>query len=98
MDFRSVDSSSRNEIRKRAIKQINSGVQKKVVATMYGVNPNTVNNWVKKYKKDGIKGLTDNKRGVSAEDKKLLSNTQELEIQRMITDVMPDQLKLDFAL
>ncbi len=29
MDFRSVDSSSRNEIQKRAIKQINSGVQKK---------------------------------------------------------------------
>ncbi len=30
MGFRSVDSSSRNKIRKRAIKQINSGVQKKV--------------------------------------------------------------------
>ncbi len=98
MDFRSVDSASRKEIRKRAIKQINSGVQKKEVAMMYGVNPNTITNWVKKHKKEGIKGLTDNKRGVSSEDKKLLSSTQELEIQRMITDVMPDQLKLDFAL
>ncbi len=55
MDFRSVDSSSRNEIRKRAIKQINSDVQKKIVSTMYGVNPNTITNWVKKHKKDVIK-------------------------------------------
>jgi len=28
----------------------------------------------------------------------LLSSTQEIEIQQMITDTMPDQLKLDFAL
>lgn len=98
MDFRSVDSSTRKEIRKRAIKQINAGKRKKDVALMYGVNQNTITNWVKKYKKDGIKGLTDNKRGVNSEDKKLLSRVQELEIQSMITDVMPDQLKLDYAL
>lgn len=98
MDFRSVDSSTRKEIRKRAIKQINAGKRKKDVALMYGVNQNTITNWVKKYKKDGIKGLEDNKRGVSSEDKKLLSRAQELEIQSMITDVMPDQLKLDYAL
>jgi len=98
MDFRSVDSATRKEIRNRAIKQINSGKRKKDVAIMYGVNPNTITSWVKKYNKEGVKGLIDNKRGVRSEDKKLLSKTQELEIQSMITDVMPDQLKLDFAL
>lgn len=98
MDFRSVDSTSREEIRKRAIRQINSGSKKKDVAIMYGVNQNTITNWVKKYTLEGYKGLIDNKRGVRSEDKKLLSQSQELEIQRMITDVMPDQLKLDFAL
>lgn len=98
MDFRSVDSATRKEIRNRAINQINSGKRKKDVAIMYGVNPNTITSWVKKYNKEGVKGLIDNKRGVRSEDKKLLSKTQELEIQSMITDVMPDQLKLDFAL
>ncbi len=40
MDFRSVDSATRKEIRKRAIKQINLGKRKKDVAIMYGViNP-----------------------------------------------------------
>jgi len=98
MDFRTVDSATRKEIRKRAIKQINLGKRKKDVAIMYGVNQNTITNWVKKYNKQGIEGLTDNKRGVSSQDKKLLSQSQELAIQSMITDVMPDQLKLDFAL
>ncbi|WP_103865846.1 IS630 family transposase, partial [Aquimarina sp. I32.4] len=98
MDFRSVDSATRKEIRKRAIKQINLGKRKKDVAIMYGVNQNTITNWVKKYNKKGIEGLIDNKRGVSSQDKKLLNQSQELEIQSMITDVMPDQLKLDFGL
>lgn len=35
---------------------------------------------------------------VKSEDKKLLSATQELAIQKMILDKMPNQLKLDFAL
>lgn len=98
MDFRSVDSDTRKEIRKLAIKKISSGVKKKVVAEMYGVNPNTVSAWARNFSLKGSKGLTDNKRGVSSGDKKLLSQAQELKIQEMITDVMPDQLKLDYAL
>lgn len=97
-DFRSVDSNTRKEIRKLAMKQIASGIRKKIVAEMYGVNPNTISSWVKKYALDGTKGLTDNKRGVKSEDKKLLNTKQEQDIQTMITDVMPDQLKLDYAL
>lgn len=97
-DFRSVDSATRKEIRKLAIKKVESGIQKKTVAEFYGVNQNTITNWVKKYKSEGLKGLVDHKRGVKSEDKKLLKKEQEREVQRMITDVMPDQLKLDYGL
>jgi transposase len=97
-DFRSVDSSTRQEIRKMAIQKIASGVQKKVVADFYGVNQNTVTNWVKKHKEIGSKGLVDSIRGVKSADKKLLNESQEQTIQKMIIDVMPDQLKLDYAL
>ncbi|MGK0380144.1 MAG: transposase [Patiriisocius sp.] len=96
-DFRSIDSSTRQEIRKMAIKKIASGVQKKVVADFYNVNQNTINNWVKKHKEKENKGLFDSKRGVKSADKKLLNTSQEQAIQNMIIDVMPDQLKLDFA-
>lgn len=97
-DFRSVDSNTRKEIRELAIKKIGSGVRKKVVAELYGVNQNTITNWVKKYSSKGSKGLVDNKRGVKSEDRKLISKEHEQKIQKMITDVMPDQLKLDYAL
>jgi transposase len=97
-DFRTVNSETRNEIRKRAIKQVLSGSKKKDVASFFGVDPNTITNWLKKYNSNGSKGLIDNKRGVSSESKKLLSQSQEKAIQKMIVDVMPDQLKLDYAL
>lgn len=98
LDFRSVDSKTRNTIRKRAMHALSKGVKKKEVALLYGVNPNTITNWVKKYKVQGSKGLLDNVRGVKSEDKKLLSKAQERQVQAMILDTMPDQLKLSYAL
>lgn len=98
MDFRSVNSETRKEIRKRAIKLILTGTQKKKVAELYGVNQNSITNWVKKYKCHGLQGLVDNKRGVKSEDVKLLTANQEKEIQNMIIDTMPDQLKLPYSL
>jgi transposase len=97
-DFRSIDSVTRNEIRKRAIRLIATGTQKKKVAEIFGVNQNTITNWVKKHKANGSKGLKDNVRGVKSEDKKLLNAEQEKQIQLMITDTMPDQLKLPYGL
>lgn len=97
-DFRSVDSSTRNAIRKRAIKMIATGMQKKKVAELFCVNQNTITNWVKSHKAVGLMGLIDNKRGVSSESKKLLSSKQESLVQKMILDTMPDQLKLPYSL
>ena len=50
------------------------------------------------YKNGGFNALKGKKTGVKSEDKKLLNAQQEKEIQSMIIDKMPDQLKLDFAL
>ena len=98
MDFRSVNSDTRKEIRKRAIILILKGTQKKKVAELFGVNQNTITNWAKRHNELGLKGLIDNKRGVKSEDKKLLSSKQEKLVQKMILDVMPDQLKLPYSL
>jgi len=98
IDFRTVDSKTRTAIRKRALQQIQQGVKKKVVALNYGVNVNTITSWVKRYDSKGSKGLVDNKRGVKSEEKKLLSSGQEKDVQKMILDTMPDQLKLPYSL
>jgi len=98
MDFRKLSSEQRNGYRKRAMLLLRSGKKKKEVAVIFGVRPNTITDWVKSYKAKGAKGLQDSKRGVKSEDKKLLTSKQELAIQSLILDTMPDQLKLPYAL
>ncbi|MEI6865170.1 helix-turn-helix domain-containing protein, partial [Flavicella sp.] len=88
----------REIIRRDAIKMINRGDKKKDIAMFYGVHVNTVMDWRKLYNKGGKKPLIYQKRGVKSENRKLLNKDQEDSIQKMITDVMPDQLKLDYAL
>jgi transposase len=98
IDLRSVSDQERNIIRRDAVRMIQRGDKKKEIAKFYGVHVNTVRDWWKLYVKTGTKSLTYQKRGAKSENKKLINSTQELEIQKMITDTMPDQLKLDFAL
>jgi len=98
MDFRKLSSEQRYGYRKRAMILLRSGKKKKEVAAIFGVRPNTVSDWIKSYKAKGAKGLQDSKRGVKSEDKKLLTPKQELAIQSLILDTMPDQLKLPYAL
>jgi transposase len=98
VDLRSVSDTERNIIRRDAIKMIKRGDKKKDIATFYGVHVNTVRDWWKLYAKLGSGFLLYKKRGAKSENKKLLNAGQEQEIQQMITDIMPDQLKLNFAL
>jgi transposase len=95
-DFRTVDDKTRSSFRKRAIELHKKGVKKGEIALLFGVNKNTVSNWFKHFEETG--NFKSKKKGVKSEDKKLLSAIQENQIQKMIVDKMPDQLKLDFAL
>jgi len=98
LDFRTVSEVTRLAFRKRAIILIRSGKKKGEVAGIIGVQPGTISAWWKDYQSSGIKGLTSKKKGVKSEDKKLLSDAQEIAIQKMLVDKLPEQLKLDFAL
>ena len=97
-DLRSLSSIEKLVLRKRAIRMIKQGVKKKDVVTQLGVNKNTVTNWWQSYQEKGSKSYHYDKPGLKSGDKKLLTDQQELAIQEMIVDKMPDQLKLDFAL
>jgi transposase len=97
-DFRTVDESTRFLIRKRAIQLCLSGKKQYEVAQIIGVKKETVCQWNKLYNNGGFTALKGKKTGVRSEDKKLLSVQQEKEVQNMIIDRMPDQLKLDYAL
>lgn len=94
-DLRRESAEARLAIRKRAIQLLKGGKKKKEIASLLGIGINTITHWSKKSKAGS---LTEKRKGVSSENKKLLSNDQEKEIQRKIIDVMPSQYKLDFAL
>lgn len=97
-DSRRVSPIERFALRKTAIRMLKKGKTKKEVAACLGVRPNTITEWSRRYESLGNKGLKEGVRGVKSEDKKRLSDSQEHAIQDMITDKMPDQLKLDFSL
>ncbi|RRD55128.1 IS630 family transposase, partial [Tannerella forsythia] len=65
-----------------------SGRSQKEIAQIIGIRPATICQWCKDYEHEGQKGLIAKKRGVKSEDKKLLSDSQELLIQKMITDTI----------
>jgi transposase len=98
IDFRTISEATRLAFRKRAVSLIRSGKKKGEVAGIIGVQPGTISAWRKDYQSSGIKGFTSKKKGVKSEDKKLLSDAQEIAIQKMLVDKLPEQLKLDFAL
>ena len=97
-DLRKVKKTDKEAIRVLAIKMHKKGISQKDISLYFGVRTNTISDWVKLYKQHGSTGLKEVKRGRKKGFGKLLSPTQEKEIQKMIIDKMPDQLKLPYAL
>ena len=97
-DLRTVPEPEREELRKRGIRMLEIGKRKKEVAEVLGENKNTVTNRSKKYKAQGSEGLKGRKCGLKAKTGSLLTKEQEDQIQRLICDTMPDQLKLAYGL
>ena len=98
IDSRKISADERFIKRKLSVRLKKSGKTHREIAEIIGVREATISSWINLFKKGGIKALKDKKRGAISEDRKYLSNTQEFEIQKMITDTMPDQLKLSYGL
>ena len=97
-DSRRLSAEERQVLRTTVVRLYRQGKKKTVISELLGIRYSTIINWINRYQSDGSKGLRENKRGVTSESKKLLTDAQEISVQKMITDTMPDQLRLDFAL
>ncbi|MCO5247433.1 MAG: helix-turn-helix domain-containing protein [Chitinophagales bacterium] len=84
LDLRKLNEQEALGIRKSALKMVQSGLKQKKVCELLGLRPNTVNDWCKKYKEKGSKGLCSKKRGAKSEDRKLLTAEQEHQVQKKI--------------
>jgi len=97
-DLRKQPDDVRNHMRKQAIRLIKTGKTQQEIADNFGVHLNTVGSWWRNYQKEGEKALHVNKRGLKSGQGRVLTAEQEKEIQKMIIDKTPDQLKLPFVL
>lgn len=98
IDARSIGREAQQQLRRQAIRLRKSGRTHADIAEVVGVHPSTVRTWCKAYEREGTKGIELKKRGRKAGQKRTLSPEQEREVQRLITDKTPDQLKMPFAL
>lgn len=98
IDLRTASKEEKIAIRKLAIKLNEQGINKMEISRILEVNKNSVISWCKKYEKSGIKGLQEKPRGHKQGEGRLLNEVQEKQVQKWITDKMPDQLKLPFGL
>ena len=97
-DARTLNQDAQQELRCRGIKMIKKGRTQQEVADELEVTRQAVGKWWKLYKEGGWTALKKGRRGRRDGDKRRLSPEQESEIQKLICDKTPDQLKLKYAL
>ena len=81
-------------IRKNIIRHLKNGFSGKTTAKLLGVSEGHVSNIKKAYEKDGINGIKLKARGRHQGAKRLLTPEQEKDIQKIIVDKYPEQMKI----
>ena len=86
-------------MRRRALILIlEQGLSQAEAARVVGVQRQTVNIWLQRYRAQGADGVLDGRRVSPRRGKGLLTADEAMKVQGWIRDRMPDQLKLPFAL
>ncbi len=98
IDARKHDQKTQYEIRKQIVRLRKQGVSNQVVAGGLGISQQHASTIWQLYQRHGIQGIKLKSRGRQAGEKRSLTADQEKDIQRLLVDKTPDQLKLPFAL
>jgi transposase len=98
-DFRSIGRAAQEELRRRALVLIEQqGLSQAEAARVVGVQRQTVNIWLQRYRAQGEDGVLDGRRVSPRRGKGLLTADEAGKVRGWIADKTPDQLKLPFAL
>jgi transposase len=93
-DTRSLPGAAQAALRKRAVQAVVGGMTQAEVARVFGVHPNAVNRWVKRYREGGWDSLSERRRGRRAGEQAALSQRQQQEVITLVRDATPDELGL----
>lgn len=98
-DFRGIGRPAQEELRRRALVLIlREGLSQGEAARVVGVQRQTVNIWLQRYRAQGEDGVLDGRRVSPRRGKGVLAADEAAKVQGWIRDRTPDQLKLPFAL
>lgn len=97
-DARKLSLENLELLRNQAIRLLKQGRKQVEVAGIIGVRSATISDWWRLYQAGGKKALKLQHPGPAKGTNAILSSGQEKEIQRLIIDKTPDQLKLPFVL
>jgi len=98
IDTRKLKPEVQQQLRNQAIRLRKSGRTYAEIGEIVGVHPTNVCKWWKAYERYGQKAIRHGKRGRRHGACRTLSKEQEHQIQKIVKDKCPDQMKLPFAL
>ena len=98
IDARTLKPEVQEQLRKQAIHLRQKGQSVEQIAAILDVNSRTVYRWWQLYRRGGVKSIRTRRRGRPTGACRRLTVEQEKQIQRLIRDKQPDQMKLPFAL
>lgn len=96
-DARSLSQDTQEAIRIKAVKAVLRGKKQNETAEIFGVTPKAVNNWMKVYRKGGLRALRKGRKGRPVSESRL-KGWQAAQIVKTVIDRTPEQLKLPFVL
>ncbi|QYZ64746.1 MAG: endonuclease DDE, partial [Gammaproteobacteria bacterium (ex Lamellibrachia satsuma)] len=97
-DARSLPALAQEEKRKQAVRMRKQGQTYKAIGESVRVHERTVIRWIRTYETQGDKALKAKKQGRPMGAGRCLTPEQEKQIQKLISDKTPDQLKMAYAL
>jgi len=97
-DVRKFSSDAQYELRRQVVRAHKRGVKRSQIARDLGLSYSAVCLVVKRYEKDGMRGIESGQRGRRFGACRTLTKEQETTIRGLIADHRPEQLKLEFAL
>lgn len=98
INLKTITSEERTLIKKQVIRLYNKSYRNMDIADILNISRDAVSRIVSAYKKEGEKSTREKTRGRKKGEKRHLTKEEEKEIQQIIIDKHPDQLKLSFAL
>lgn len=97
-DARTLSPHQLDELRQRAVFLWKKGYSRRQIGALLDVHYNSVGRWVAAYQIEGEGALRSAKRGRKKGGQRSLTAIQERQMQKLIADKTPDQLKMPFAL